>query len=303
VSGFFRSNLVRAALVLLFGIMLLDGMSAFIRVLLPRYSVLELSAYRNVIGMVPAIVMMMWSGELRVHPRNLMIPQWKLALSRGLMVTVAQMCWYAALGTTDFAMVAALGYTMSLFVVVFSIPLLGEKVGLWRSIAVVLGFAGAMFIVRPGAETFTLVSLLPLGAAAFYALSIVTVRLIDRSVSNALMYLYSAVAAAVANVVVVLATTGFAGIENSHDAIQITIMALLGGCGVICMLISVRMAEPSLLAPFNYFGLISAFLVGWIVFGEAPFGRLFPGVFFIVLGGMLVVWRENQRQKVPQTNV
>jgi drug/metabolite transporter (DMT)-like permease len=77
----------------------------------------------------------------------------------------------------------------------------------------------------------------------------------------------------------------------------LTMMGLLGGCGVICMLVSVRLAEPSLLAPFNYFGLISAFMVGWIVFGEAPFERLFPGVLFIVGGGALVLWRENQKRK------
>ncbi|MDR6263829.1 MULTISPECIES: DMT family transporter [Rhodobacterales] len=298
MSGFFRSNLVRALLVLLLGIVFLDGMSVFIKTLLPRYSALELSAYRNVIGMIPAILLMMWSGELRTNPRKLMIPQWKLAFGRGLMVTAAQLFWYVALGKTEFALVAALGYTMSLFVVILSVPLLGERVGIWRSIAVVMGFVGAVWIVRPTADSFNLMALLPLGAALFYALSMVTVRLVDRSVSNALLYLYSAISAAVVNVIVVLATTGFDGIENLHDGIQITVMSLLGGCGVICMLISVRMAEPSLLAPFNYFGLISAFTMGWLVFGEAPFDKIFPGVLFIIGGGLLVLWRENPGKRV-----
>lgn len=298
MNGFFRSNLVRALLVLLLGIVFLDGMSVFIKTLLPRYSALELSAYRNVIGMIPAILLMMWSGELRTNPRKLMIPQWKLAFGRGLMVTAAQLFWYVALGKTEFALVAALGYTMSLFVVILSVPILGERVGIWRCIAVVMGFVGAVWIVRPTADSFNLMALLPLGAALFYALSMVTVRLVDRSVSNALLYLYSAISAAVVNVIVVLATTGFDGIENLHDGIQITVMSLLGGCGVICMLISVRMAEPSLLAPFNYFGLISAFTMGWLVFGEAPFDKIFPGVLFIIGGGLLVLWRENPGKRV-----
>lgn len=298
MGGFFRSNLVRALLVLLLGIVFLDGMSVFIKTLLPRYSALELSAYRNVIGMIPAIILMLWSGELRTHPRRLIIPQWKLAFGRGLMVTLAQLFWYIALGQTEFALVAALGYTMSLFVVLLSVPLLGERVGIWRSVAVVLGFAGAVWIVRPTGDSFNLYALLPLAAAFCYALSMVTVRLVDTSVSNALLYLYSAVAAAVVNVIVVLLTTGFAGIDNMQDAIQITIMALLGGCGVICMLVSVRMAEPSLLAPFNYFGLISAFTMGWLVFGEAPFDKIFPGVLLIIGGGLLVLWREKPNKRV-----
>ncbi|GGA15130.1 DMT family transporter [Neptunicoccus cionae] len=298
MRNFFRSNLIQALMVLLLGIVFLDGMSVFIKTLLPRYSALELSAYRNVIGMIPAFVLMFWSGELRKNPRALIIPQWKLALGRGLMVTLAQLFWYISLGQSEFALVAALGYTMSLFVVVLSVPLLGERVGIWRTIAVVMGFAGAVWIVRPTGDNFNLYALLPLAAAFCYALSMVTVRLVDTAVSNALLYLYSAVAAAVINVIVVQATTGFAGIDNMQDGIQITIMSLLGGCGVICMLVSVRMAEPSLLAPFNYFGLISAFTMGWLVFGEAPFDKIFPGVLLIIGGGLLVLWREKPGKRV-----
>ena len=298
MAGLLKSNLAKAAGVLLIGILFLDMMSVIIRVLLDRYSVLELSAYRNVIGVIPAFVMMWWMGEFKLDPRHLWIRQWKLAFSRGLMVTVAQVCWYAALATSAFALVASLGYTMSLFVVLMSIPILGERVGIWRSIAVLLGFGGALLIVQPTAETFDLWSLLPLLAAAFYALSIVTVRLIDRDVSSSLMYLYSGVSAAVANFVIVLATTGFAPIQSSQDMMLIVGMGLVGGCGVICLLVSARMAEPSLLAPFNYFGLISAFMMGWIFFGEAPLDRLFPGVLLIVAGGALVLWRESTRSSV-----
>ena len=114
---------------LLLGILFLDTMSVIIKTLLVRYEVLELSAYRNVIGVIPAFVMMWWTGEFKLDPKHLWLRQWKLAFGRGLMVTVAQVCWYAALSTSAFALVAALGYTMSLFVVILSIPILGEMVG------------------------------------------------------------------------------------------------------------------------------------------------------------------------------
>ncbi len=270
-------------------------MSLTIKYLLPRYGVLELSAYRNVIGVIPALVMMWWMGEFKMDTKHLWLRQWKLAMGRGLMVTVAQICWYASLATSAFALVAALGYTMSMFVVLLSIPILGERVGIWRSIAVLLGFGGALMIVQPNAADFSLWALLPLVAAAFYALSIVTVRLFDSEVSSSLLYLYSGLAAAVANIIVVLFTSGFSEIANSFDVLLIVVSGLIGGCGVICLLVSARMAEPSLLAPFNYFGLISAFTMGWIVFGEAPLDRLFPGVLLIVGGGALVLWRESRR--------
>jgi drug/metabolite transporter (DMT)-like permease len=66
---------------------------------------------------------------------------------------------------------------------------------------------------------------------------------------------------------------------------------------VLCLVVSFRMTEPSNLAPFNYFGILFAFALGWIFFGEAPVERLFPGALLIVTGGLLVVWRERRVRK------
>ena len=290
-----QSRLIAALVVMLLGIVCLDAMSAIVKALLPRYDALELSAWRNVIGMVPAVAVLWWMGELRDGMAGLRIRQWKLAYGRGLMVALAQLCYYAALGFEEFALVSALGYTMNLFLVALSIPILGEKVGPWRWAAVVLGFIGAVWIVKPGTASFTVYSLLPLIAAFFYALSFVTVRLIDTTVSNALLYLYSAIAAALGSIVMVFFGDGFNPIASAADMGMIITMGLLGGVGVLCMLIAVRMAEPSKLAPFNYLGLISAFAMGWLFFGEAPWADLFPGVLLIVGGGLLILWREQVR--------
>jgi drug/metabolite transporter (DMT)-like permease len=68
----------------------------------------------------------------------------------------------------------------------------------------------------------------------------------------------------------------------------------MGGSGVLCLIASFRMTEPSNLAPFQYFGILFAFLLGWVFFGEAPVERLFPGVILIIAGGLLIVWRERR---------
>ena len=74
-------------------------------------------------------------------------------------------------------------------------------------------------------------------------------------------------------------------------------MGALGGSGVLCLIVSFRMTEPSNLAPFNYFGIPFAFVLGWLFFGEAPVGRLFPGVLLILAGGLLIVWRERRLRR------
>jgi drug/metabolite transporter (DMT)-like permease len=66
---------------------------------------------------------------------------------------------------------------------------------------------------------------------------------------------------------------------------------------VLLLVISYRMTEQSNLAAFSYFGIPMAFFFGWLFFGEAPIEDLFPGAILIVVGGVLVIWRERWRNK------
>jgi drug/metabolite transporter (DMT)-like permease len=289
-----RSPTVRAVAILLLGIFLLDIMGAMVKTLLPHFSAQELSAWRNLIGMLPSLLLLTWSGEFRLGRTRLIIRQWPLALLRGVFVTFAQLSFYFSLGKLEFATVSALNYTTSLFVVALSVPILKERVGRFRWTAVLLGFAGAIWVVKPGSEAFSLFAIIPVIAAFLYALSSVCVRLIDTDVPNALLYLYSAVAAAIGSVVITLLTSGFSPIGSIVDLLELIAMGLFGGTGVLCLLMAVRLVTPSILAPFNYFGILSSFSIGWLMFGEAPLDKLFPGVLLIVAAGLLVVWREGR---------
>ncbi len=286
---------LRAVLILLFGIMLLDIMGALVKSLLHDYSAQELSAWRNIVGMVPSLIVLGATREVRLSRKALIIRQWPLAMLRGVFVAMAQLAFYVSLSHLEFATVSALTYTMSLFAVALSVPVLKERVGIWRWIAVLSGFGGAMWIVRPGSDAFSVFAIFPLIAAFLYASSSVTVRLIDRDVSNALLYLYSAFAAALGAVLVAVMTTGFSPITSGIDLFKIIAMGTIGGTGVLCLMVAVRLVSPSTLAPFNYFGILSAFSVGYLFFGEAPVDKLFPGVLLIVAGGLLIIWREHGR--------
>ena len=67
-----------------------------------------------------------------------------------------------------------------------------------------------------------------------------------------------------------------------------------GGCAVLLLITSFRMTEQSNLAPFSYFGIPIAFVLGWVFFDEAPWSDLFPGALLIVAGGLMIIWRERQ---------
>lgn len=288
---------VKAIGLLLLTILCFDVMSILVRVLSARYSPLELSAYRNVLGILPSLALLIWTGELRFKTQSLKISNWQLALGRGFVVAVAQVLFYSALAQLELATVATLGQTNAFFVVILSVFYLGEKVGIWRIAALVIGFAGVVWILRPGTDAFTLAALLPVGAAACYGFAMVSVRKFGPETSNALLYLYSSVASAIGAIALAAFTTEFSPIQSWADAGLILAMSTIGGIGVLLMMVAFRIASPSTLAPFWYFGILSAGLFGWLLFGEAPLETLFPGVLLIVGAGVLIIWRERQAQK------
>jgi len=298
VTGFSGGGLVgRAILINLAGLFLLDAMGLIIKHLSGSYTAAELSVYRNLFGMVPVLAILWLSQQWRAQGRRVVIRQWPLALLRGGFVAVAQFLFYLSLARMAFATASTIAFSMALFVTAFSVPLLGARVGAIRWLAVVTGFFGVVMVVGLGSDAFTLDALLPLGAAALYALASVTVPLIDDDVPSPLVNLYSASAAAAGAIALTLATGGFSTIASAGDLMWIVAMGVLGGSGVLCLVISFRMTEPSNLAPFYYFGIVFAFILGWVFFGEAPFDQLFPGVLLIVASGLLIVWREHRLRR------
>ena len=285
---------VRAILICLIAYLCFDLMSIHVRYLSVRYSAQELSVYRNILGILPSIILLAYTRELSMKPSDYKLVQWKLALFRGFVVAIAQLLFYTALGQLELATVSALGQTNALFVVLLAIIMYREQVGIWRWGAVVIGFIGALWIVRPGSDVFSWIALFPIGAAFCYAFSVVSLRSFDRSISNSILYLYSAFAAAIGAIFFALFTNSFSPILSLFDAGLILSMSICGGFGVIFLMIAYRQADATVLAPFSYFGILSAFFFGWLLFGELPIDKLFPGVILIIGSGLLILWREQR---------
>jgi len=287
---------IRAILVCLLAYLCFDLMSVHVRILSVRYSPQELSVYRNVLGVLPSILLLIYTRELSFDIKDYKIKKWKLAFGRGLLVALAQLLFYTALADLELATVSALGQTNAIFIVLIAVIFYGEKVGAWRWSAVIIGFGGAVWIMQPGSNMFTWTAALPIGAAFCYAASMVTLRSFDVSTSSAIIYLYSSVAAALGAILLATGTTDFSPIQSMSDALLILSMSLCGGFGVVFLMYAFRQAPASVLAPFSYFGILTAFGLGWIVFDELPLDKLFPGVILIILSGLTILWREERNK-------
>ena len=281
----------------LFALFLFGCMGLIVKLLSDSFSAQELSAWRNLFGLIPPTIAVLASRAWHEAGRPIAIRQWKLALARGVIVTFAQLFFYMSLGLMAFATASTISYANALFMTALAVPILGEKVGMTRWSAVMIGFVGVILVMQPGSDTFSLHALLPLAAAFFYALVGVTARLFDDDVSSAIVSLYSAVTAVLAATCIALIWGGFSQITNLRDLAWIVAMGTCGGTAVLVLIISYRMTEQSNLAPFSYFGIPMSFLLGWVFFDETPWNALFPGAVLIVAGGLLIIYRERRKAK------
>ena len=299
-----RNRTLLAIGMTLLAILGFDSMAIIVRILGERgYSPVELSAYRNTLGIIPSVIVILSMGEFKFSRQTLIIRRWRLALLRGVSVAVAQLAFYTALRHLELATISALAQTNAMFVVIMAILMFRDRVGPWRIAALLIGFVGVLWVLRPGTETFTPLSLLPMVAAFCYGFSMVTVRYFPKEIPSALLYLYASAASAAAAFALAAFTNGFSPIQQGSDLVLIGLMSMAGGVAVLLLMFAYRIAVSAVLAPFGYLGILTALGFGWVFFGEAPIDTLFPGAFLIVGAGCLIIWRENmQRTKSPDSN-
>ena len=294
-----RAVLISVAM-LLTGLVMLDCMGAVAKHLVQRYPAQQISFARNLAGLLPTFAILLWEGRGRITLGSIRLRQWRLGIARGLMVAVAQLALYGSYQRLELATVAVIAYSGPMFITMLAIPWLGERVGVWRWAAVLGGFVGVVLVIGPGTDVFTWYGLLPTVAAFFYANSLVSTRRFDTGASHAAINLYGQAGAIVGSFALMLATAdavmpGGAAADVFADLGFALLLGGFGGFGVYFLTLAYRRTPASLLAPFDYLGVLSALAIGWIVFGEWPVERIFPGVVFIVGAGLVIILRERGR--------
>jgi drug/metabolite transporter (DMT)-like permease len=177
----------------------------------------------------------------------------------------------------ELATASTLTYISPVMITMLSVPILGHQVGIWRWLAVLIGFLGVLVIMG-------------------YSLSTVCVRLVDHRVPTALINMYASVGSLVGALAILYGSSGYQAVATAQDWALLVAMGMVGGFAVLGLISAYRLAKPASLSPYEYFGIPFAFVLGWIFFDEAPFDKLIPGVFLIIAGGMLIAWRERKRR-------
>jgi drug/metabolite transporter (DMT)-like permease len=252
--------------------------------------------FRSLFAM-PIIVGWIWQkGDLReaLVPNNLMGHVW-----RGVFGTSAMALTFAGLALLPLPEVTAIGYATPIFTVILAALMLGEKVRIFRISAVGLGLIGVMIVMWPrlslDADTLstagTLGALMVLGASLLRALVQIHIRTLVRTEHTAAIVFYFSLTATVLS----LLSLPFGWVWPSlTDASLLIGAGLIGGVAQIMVTSSYRFGAASMLAPFDYASLIFAAIIGYVIFAEIPTAPTVIGAALVVLGGILIIWRERQ---------
>ena len=210
--------------------------------------------------------------------------------ARSVTLLLTTTLFMIGLSTVELATATAIMFLTPLVVTLLSIPILGEKVGPRRLAGVLVGFGGALVIVRPGFESLSLGMLLLLGASfsnAFYQLVTRQVRHYDGTNTT---FFYTALAGTVVfSAILPLDWQTPQGI----DWLLFVVLGVLGGLSQLCLIRAFRLAPAAVVSPFSYTGLIWATLFGFAVFLELPDLWTMLGALLIVGSGLYVFHRER----------
>ena len=214
----------------------------------------------------------------------------KLQLIRGLILLIANVCFFYSISIISLAKALTLAFIAPLIVTAFSPIFLGEKVGFRRWSAVIIGFIGSMVVIRPGFVEINLASLAALGTGVMYGFYLIITRKLSSSDNPLLTLLLTGVVGAI----IISFVMPFVWIKPTLN--QWSMMAAIGvfACvGHLFIILSLKYADASKLAPFSYFEIVTNIIIGYYIFSDFPDKWTFLGLFIIVMSGIYISRREN----------
>lgn len=280
-----QSNLNGALLALLsFGIYATSD--AIVKYMGASYSPFQNIFFSGLFGFPLVAVMLMGDpSEGNLRPRN---P--KMTLLRSGLVVVNTLGGFYTLSVLPLSEAYPIFFSAPILITLFAIPLLGEKVGLKRGVAMVVGLVGVLVVLRPGSAHLGWGHVVAIGTALIYALSSVLVRVTGQSERSVVIMVYPMIA----NFIVSGLALPF--VYKPLPIEHLGLLAAMSTMGFIAGVISIaayRRAAAAIIAPMQYSQIIWATIFGSLLFHEKHDVLTIAGTLIIIASGIYIVMREG----------
>ena len=270
------------------------------------YSVLEIVMFRSVVALPFTLLFFRYEGG-----RGLPTTQrHKLEYTRGFFLFLSYTTHFMGLAALPLADIAAIRYSAPLMITFLSVVWLGEKVGPRRWLALIVGFIGVLFIVRPGSATFNMGSISILMSTLFYALAAMLTRKLQTTDSSATMAYYSSRVYLIAAFILAPLPLMVGEIPDAHPSLVFLFRAwamptlldwiIMSGLGLVWaggMYFVARaysLALASVAAPFEYATLPINIMWGFVLWHEIPTLTTLAGAFLTLFSGLYILFRERK---------
>lgn len=220
--------------------------------------------------------------------------------ARGFLLALATLLFFSAIKHMPLANAISIFFLQPFIVTILAAVFLGEAFGWRRMMAIAVGFGGAMLIIKPSYAQFGWTAFLPIGTAFSFACYVILTRWLARSETALTMQFVSGVFGALtmtAGVIVGSAMQLDVMTPVWPTATEWLLLGLLGAIatfGHILVVFAFNRAPVAVLAPFQYLEIISATLLGFIIFNDFPDALTWLGIIIIVGSGLFVFYRERK---------
>jgi drug/metabolite transporter (DMT)-like permease len=249
----------------------------------------EAAVARNVVGL---ILLSPWL--LKNHMENLKTKRFKLHLFRGVTNSGFMLMFFLSLSLLPVAEATSINFTAPLFVTLLAALVLREKVGWRRWTALLIGFVGALVIIRPGVIPFNYGSLLVMLASMSWAVSTICLKPLMKTESSVTCAAYISIIVMPISIVFAIPFWVWPTLEQFGFLV---IIAALATVAQLCLSEAMKWADASAVTPFDFTRLIFAAGLGFVFFGHVPDIWIWAGAIIIFTSTTFIVWRESSVKK------
>ncbi len=266
--------------------------NAIIRHLTFTMHPLEIVFFRGLFGIVVFLPLLMRQG---LRPLKTKRPY--LLCFRGLLQVVQLFFVVSSIKLTPLAKVAALRFSGPLFATLLTLTFLGEKVHARRITALIVGFSGALVILRPGIVETDLGAIFALSAAVTWACVQMTVKVLARTESSVTITLYSTI---IATPVALIFAYPYLTMPSWQELGWVFLVGGLGSVAHLCRAQAFKEADLTAVMPMEFSKLIWVSLLGFFIFGEVPEVWTWLGGIMIFSGSAYIAYRERTLKRTKK---
>ena len=302
----FEFNNPRGIAMLVIGLALFGVQDVLVKMLSGEIAVMEVVFFRSPVALIIAWWVVRREGGLHMLlTRNI-----KLITLRGLIGLSCYTSYYMALAMLPLADVIVIAFSAPLFVAALAVPILGERLDLLRSIAVLVGFVGVIIAMDPTGVTDPAVLLAVYAAISYAAQSIITRKLGSTESGGSLAFWHLLIFWLGSCLAGLTLGSGWLLTPDSHPSIAfllrawtvptmeqaqwLLIIGLIAGCGFYLLSQAYRIGQASSVAPFEFSAIIWGVLWGFLVWQQLPDAQMWTGMSLIVASGLFLLWWESR---------